>query len=71
MALIRLTKGIRCSGEVEQLMPGTSTPKALNVRATISGLEPVRVLPEVSKVIVAIRGSVEFSFTASMAALIS
>ena len=66
-----MTRGIRYSGEVEQLMPGTSTPRALRVRATISGLEPVRVLPEVSKVMVAIRGSAEFSFTASIAALIS
>ena len=58
-------------GPSEQFTPKALTPKLVNVFATISGLEPVRVLSVLSKVIVAYIGRFVFSFKAKIQALIS
>ena len=68
---IRCTRSTNVLGDVEQLMPSTSTPSAVSVTAAISGVEPVRVRPEASKVMVAKSGRSVFSRTARTAARIS
>ena len=63
--------GYNSFGPKEQFTPMTSAPKPSNVLITISGVEPVRVLPDLSNVIVINTGLSLFSFTASKAALAS
>ncbi len=69
--LILLTISNNSLGPNEQLTPKASTSRFVKVFATISGVEPVKVLPVLSNVIVANIGKFVFSFKANIQAFIS
>ena len=67
----RSTIGSSCFGPREQFTPRASAPKASRVITIDSTVVPKKVVPFSSKLMVANRGSREFSFAAIIAALIS
>ena len=55
-------------GPSEQLMPSASAPSPRAVAAKLSTVQPVKVRPRASKLMLASTGRSQFSFTASRAA---
>ena len=68
---ISLTVGSSSFGPSEQFTPSASTPKDESATAAVFASVPRKVLPSLSKVMVAAIGKSEFSFAARIAALIS